>query len=351
MNSLPYVLLIANHRSQAMAHAQPQNRAGERVKGAIIPANDAQSENAPPNLPPFPAEIRNQIYHCLLKGKYIVNLPDTLGNSRYQIDFDYSKAFPTPIHPDLAPHTTFDWDTKAPWIYGLTPHDKRFCDLTPPKDATALLNTSRAIRHEAAPIFFANSTFVFSITSPRKDILSNYAVNRMRNIEVHLDLLTAYGIHRSTADPAYTFVYAREFIKRFGGSRIERETCIINIEYCERLDFLAQPSFLAALKLLTGFATVVIKCVPVYLAQKFKGSYAGSGAQSLGLLSKNILGNVASALQMWLGRAETELEREDFHCLVFHPLSFGKGEQAPGFDIEGLVEEMVPVSLQRPGSS
>jgi len=326
----------------------------------------------------LPRELRDEIYYHLLCKIYRVDLSavtEHKGYSRSNPSLARRNRLPPSSSVDFHPHdretsfpAPFEKDQgRAPWtqrsqsfhlfqnedlmkpacVSGAQPSSTPALKPMPllpwrwkianAKDRLPITLTSKAIRQEALTVLYKGSTFLFSISSPRKLSLNPEAVKHMKKIQIHLDLLLAYQPSHSTWDQQLALNCGIELVKKFGSDQVQRQSCIISIDFLECSHFLRQPRFLEAMATLTRFKTVALKLTPSYQEEHHKDIYNDDrGRLIIAKVHRTnvaILSNVRVSLETVLGPC-LPWPWEYYGCLIYHPQSHLTGAPLPKFDID-----------------
>ena len=301
---------------------------------------------------PVPRELGDEIYRHALSITYLVKLYPTSAEklrneSQPPKSPRYANFFEQSSHALLAcemqqSQTCEKYRYKAAvmartWGYGKS------------ANGLSLLRTSSNTYEEAAAFVFPRSTFFFQITQPHEPLPNHFPVEQMDSIHVHIDLLQAYLRHWSLEDEVWTFECPKRLIYEFGKDRIERDLCVISIDRGERTTFLLQPTFIEVIISLSRFRTVALRLTPAFKdwlePERDPPSRYSEVLRSLRRQDIRTLKDQNKYLEFLLGPNEVDYEREDFLCLVYHPLSYNRGSQRPVFDINDLADPPDPALL------
>ncbi|KAK3169667.1 hypothetical protein OEA41_009051 [Lepraria neglecta] len=189
--------------------------------------NTTEPAEGPTNFLSLPRELRDQIYGYLLRG-----------TSRGEVASAAAKA-----------HTR-----------------KRI------SGRLAILHTSKNVREEALEILHEQGTFRFVLAPPGNDTISQKIKNQMQNIDITIIL---FSFRPKLAQ------VGEAILRSFHGVDVKRKSCVIEVRYREDEE-IVRPSFLSAVKGLTGFEHITFKmvCVKPILISGGIAVWAADPAQS-----------------------------------------------------------------------
>ena len=226
------------------------------------------SGNAP-TLEGMPREIRDQIYGYLLPSTYHVQLEPRRAK-RYQFRHRYVPSYPLPAifpvrkrqddgieeasSPFPPPHLyLIDPLSKiAPWAAESSQDTHRLNRHTGKlvSDRLGILSASKQMHTEASAIVYAQSTFVYTVTSTGRNPLPIITLDQLRKVEFNLVLLDI--------DYWKTVRFFVALLNLFAEPDIKRDSCVISTKQAKNYMILHLP-FLNAVRGLTAFQTVTLK--------------------------------------------------------------------------------------------
>ena len=356
-----------SHRTPALIRQLPRT---VQPLPAIVSINP-ESPKRHPGVLALPRELRDEIYKHVLAHNYRVNYPwPSMGSWAECENAEFDFAFEPPAHPRFQPpppqrrlertDPVRCTDTIAPWFPGAPGYDivmkfekeekekendqrfERRWGLSKPLDHFGLIYASRATSKEATKVLYDHSTFVFSLNQPFAFILDQHTLGKMKKICIDVDLLSAYMEDYSTEDQASTLEACRRLLCDFGGTKIERTSCIINFHRTEHTSFILLDRFVKALKELKGFKTVVIKLLPPYQDWWEEEAFDSAAyPEMMARLYTWDIGNLMlldKDLKDHLGPSTSEYMRYDFWCLIYHPRAHHTGSRPPLFNVDDLAD-------------
>lgn len=359
---------------------------GMQISGGLS-HSDRQARPSGIGLWHLPRELRDQIYEHLLAKTYCVRLhsldvpegwlqrrpaprPGAQGSTR-TVPSTVARPFAHPQHPNFLPAEPRAWqpysyngDTVAPWstlpsrnnredrwhprkvsqdtqnlsMSHLPPlHMREQWNLAKGSDTISILRTSKDLNTEAAPILCNKSNFLFYLSSPKVSKLAPASKKVMQNIEIYIDLLSAYRYCHDLRDQALTLDAGSALIQSFAADGVERKLCLVNVDYCETLDFVRSTIFAVTVEKLTNFETVALSFTPAYKQKQHRRLYSTGKYKILaGQLHEGCMASLETlqwALGERLGPCEVQFD-EDFYRLVFHPRAHVAAKFIPKPDID-----------------